>query len=916
MTVRTAILIGCCLAAVVSPAVSQGASGRIVGRVLDAATGQPVPGAQVAAAGVAARTDLTGRYTLLAVPAGTHALMVRIIGYAEKTVTGIVVGDGAVVTLDVGMSTVAVEVAGIEVTAEVERGSVARALDAQRAATSIVSSVSQEQIQRSPDGDAGQAVQRVSGVTVQDGRYVFVRGLGERYTTTSLNNTRIPSPEPERKVVPLDVFPSGLLQSITTSKTFTPEQPGDFTGAQVDLRTREFPSRAVSTVAITIGGNDAVLGRTLNVAPRTGSEWRAAAGGARALPANAAAAGDLSGLSSDDINALIASFRNAWSTRREAGTRNASFSTSTGGERIVAGAPLGYIASFTYAGGEEVRAGEERALAISGGSPDSTLAQNAYRGSTATATVLWGGLVNLSARLGDRHRLSLNNTYTRSGDNQATRLAGENEEFGEQFDITRLSFVERTVRSSQLGGEHLLWARHALTWTGTWSAVRRHEPDRSDLVYQASIDPVSGAVTPIRWWGAPRSATRTFSELDESGLDVTGALALHYGAPDRPLTLKLGGAYRHVDRNADTRAFDISNVGLADEDRAQPAESIFTGGYALAGQMTLFADANAGRYTANDRIAAGFAQAEIPLGNRLRLIGGARVERWSLDLATTTVGGRMTPVTRERTDVLPAVGLTYAPSSTHQLRLSATQTLSRPEYRELSPVNYRDVIGGLSVFGNPGLERALIQNYDARWEWYPNPGELISIGVFAKRFDRPIEKVLVATTGANALSFVNADAADNYGLEVELRKNLFTLVRALAPFTAFANVTVMRSEIRPGNDSISSLTNSARPMVGQSPYVVNAGLTYTDAHGLSATVLYNVVGRRIVEAGSFPLPDTYEEARHVLDASVQAPLAAGLMLKFDAKNLLDAPYAMTQGSVVRHRYTAGRGFSAGVSWQP
>jgi hypothetical protein len=918
MLIRATTFLTVLLAGAVAPAASQSATGRIVGRVVDAASGEAIPGAQVTidAAAIAGRTDLGGRYTLLNVPAGSHTVAVRIIGYGGKAVTGVVVTAGAVLPLDISLTAAAVQVAGIEVTAEVEHGSVSRALDEQRAASGIVSGVSREQIQKSPDSDAGQAVQRVSGVTVQEGRYVFVRGLGERYTTTSLNNTRIPSPEPERRVVPLDLFPSGLLQSISTSKTYTPEQPGDFTGAQVDLRTREFPARRVTSVSLSVGANDQVLGRQLEVAPTVGSEWMGAAGGARAIPARAATAGDLSGLSQTDLNTIIGSFRNAWSARRESGRGQLSLGVSTGGEWVALGAPLGYLASFTYAAGQEVRAGERRALAIYGGTPDSTLPQNAYHGSTATATVLWGGLLNLSARLGDATKLSFNNTYTRSGDNQASRLAGQNEEFAETFDVTRLTFTERSVLSSQIAGEHLLGARHGLTWTGTWSQVRRYEPDRSDLVYRTAIEPETGVSIPLAWWGAPRSASRTFSDLDERGLDLSAALALRFGAGPRPLTVKVGGALRWVDRDADTRVFDVNSIGLDDAQRAQPAEAIFGGAYAEAGLLTVFADANAGRYTADDRIGATFAQLEVPLGPHLRLIGGARAERWSLDLLTTTIGGAGVPVARDNTDVLPALALTYDLAASHVVRLSATQTLARPEYRELSPVNYRDVLGGLTVFGNPALERSLIQNFDARWEWYPGPGELLSLGAFAKRFERPIEKVLVATTGANALSFVNADAAYNYGIELEVRKNLVSVTPVLAPFSVFANATLMRSEIRPGNDSISSLTSAERPMVGQAPYVVNAGLLYTSPSGASATLLYNVVGRRIVEAGSFPLPDTYEEARQVLDASLQAPLGGRLTLKLDAKNLLDAPYRVTQGSVIRHRYTAGRGFSAGLSWQP
>lgn len=918
MLIRASTLLTVLLAGAVAPAVSQSATGRIVGRVIDATSGDPIPGVQVVivAAAIGGRTDLTGRCTLLNVPAGTHTVTARSIGYGEKSVMGVVVTGGVALALDISLTAAAVQVTGIEVTAEVERGSVGRALEEQRAASNIVSSMSQEQIQRSPDSDAGQAVQRVSGVTVQDGRYVFVRGLGERYTTTSLNNTRIPSPEPERKVVPLDLFPAGLLQSITTSKTFTPDQPGDFTGAQVDLRTREFPAQRVTNVSVSVGANDAVLGQRLYVAPTVGSEWLGAAGSERAMPAEAAAAGDLSGMTQAGLNALIGSFRNAWSTPQHAGRGQLSLAASTGGEAVPLGVPLGYIASFTYAAAEEVHRNEQRALAIYGGTGDSTLPQNAYRGSTTTATVLWGGMLNLSARLGDATKVSFNNTYSRSGDNQATRLAGQNEEFAETFDVTRLTFTERSVLSSQVAGEHLLAGRHGVTWSGTWSQVRRYEPDRSDLVYQTAIDPATGASDPVAWWGAPRSAVRTFSDLDERGLDLNAALAMRFGAPSRPVTLKVGGGYRHVDRDADTRLFDISSIGLDDAQRAQPAESIFAGTYAQAGLLTVFADANAGRYTADDRVGAAFAQAAVPLGARLRLIGGARLEQWRLDLVTTTVGGVTYPVGRDNTDVLPALALTYDVAAAHVLRLSATQTLSRPEYRELSPVNYRDVLGGLTVFGNPALERALIQNYDARWEWYPRPSELVSLGAFAKRFDRPIEKVLVATTGANALSFVNADAAYNYGIELEVRKNLISVTPVLAPFSVFANATLMRSEIRPGNDSISSLTSAARPMVGQAPYVLNAGLIYTSPRGMSATLLFNVVGRRIIEAGSFPLPDTYEEARQIVDASFQAPFGGRLTFKLDAKNLLDAEYRVTQGSVIRHSYTAGRSFAAGLSWQP
>ena len=240
---RTTLVIGL-LFAVTLPLAAQTPTGRIVGRIVDAETGRGISDAGIQLVGTTSGTmsGVEGRYTLSAVPAGTITIQVRLLGYQPKTVTGLQLAAETTLEQDISLSASTVQLETQVVTADAERGSVNSALDTQRNATGIVNAVTAEQIQRSPDGDAAQAVQRVSGVTVQDGKYVYVRGLGERYTTASLNGARIPSPEPERRVVPLDLFPSSLIQSVTTSKTFTPDQPGDFSGASVEIQTREFPA--------------------------------------------------------------------------------------------------------------------------------------------------------------------------------------------------------------------------------------------------------------------------------------------------------------------------------------------------------------------------------------------------------------------------------------------------------------------------------------------------------------------------------------------------------------------------------------------------------------------------------------------------------------------------------------------------
>jgi hypothetical protein len=909
VAIRRALPIVAGLVLFVAPAAAQiSTSGRITGRVMHGETGGPIDRAEVRIVGTLLRatTDLDGRYYVPDVPVGLQTVEIRKIGFTLKNVTGVAIGPDSTTVLDLTLTTAVFTVEAITVSAAVERGSVNRALEEQRSALNIVNAVSAEQIARSPDSDASQAVQRVSGVTVQNGKYVFVRGLGERYTTTSLNGARIPSPEPEKRIVPLDLFPAGLLEAVTTSKTFTPDQPGDFSGAQVDLRTREFPANRALTFSMSAGVNTAATGRTIVRAPTEGSEWIGFAGDARRLPAPAQ---DGSGAASAEI---MRSFRNVWTADLGNGYPKGSLGLSLGGEDPVLGTRLGYIASLTYSFDQEIRRNEERALAVGDGA-GGVRPQNEYAGSSGRTSVLWGGIANLSTRLGGASRLQFNNTYNRSADNEATRLAGVYEEFGGLVDLTRLTFVERSVRSHQLRGEHLLAGRHRIDWSGAYARVSRNEPDRSDLIDEALVNAETGAVERVRWSDIRRSATRSFSALEEQSREAGANLRLAFGPPGSEFAIKLGGNLRRVERDADSRAYDITNLTLDGAQRAAPAESLFDGRYAEGG-LALQRNVIGGAYAATDDNLAGYLQLEIPLGARVRVIGGARVERSQLDVASQSPLGA-TEAALDNTDVLPSLALNLALSRGSNLRASVTQTLSRPEYRELSSVGYFDVLGGLNVFGNPDLRRALIQNADLRWEAFPNPGEVVSASVFAKRFKDPIEQIQIGGTGISSLSWVNAEAAHNYGVELEVRKSLGTLADALEPFMLFANTTLMKSDITPGADSLSALTSSNRAMVGQAEYVVNAGLTYSNFTGsVNATVLYNVVGPRIVEAGIDPRPDTYEQERHVLDFSLRLPAFAGLSMKLDARNLLDTEYRFTQGTVVRHRYTAGRTFALGFSW--
>jgi len=323
-----------------------------------------------------------------------------------------------------------------------------------------------------------------------------------------------------------------------------------------------------------------------------------------------------------------------------------------------------------------------------------------------------------------------------------------------------------------------------------------------------------------------------------------------------------------------------------------------------------------GSYTAADRLAAGYLMFTWQARPRLDIITGARVENSTVEvIATPTVGSPIT--TRPKfNDVLPSLAVTFKATENQNLRFSASQTVARPEYRELAPLRFRDVIGGDNVEGNAQLIRSLIRNVDLRWEWFPTRTEVFSISVFGKQLDNPIERVYLATSGTRVVTFQNARNALNYGLELEARTGLAKLASALENVSLFTNATFVQSEItlRPG---LVSATNTNRAMVGQAPYMINGGATWNTSSGsTSATLLYNVIGPRIVDAGVVPLPDVKELPRQVVDFSLRFPLVKGIAGRFDARNLLDARYRIEQGPVTRESYRTGRIFSFGLNWQP
>jgi TonB-dependent receptor len=898
-----------------APAMAQSAEaavGRVTGRIIDAGTGQPIQAAQIQVVGqptLGAQSGVDGRYTILRVPAGTVTLQVRRIGYGPKSITGIVLTANGSIEQDVTLSAAELQLAAVTVTATKEKGTVNDALNQQKTATNVVNAITAEQIARSPDGDAAAAAQRVSGVTVQDGKYLQVRGLSERYTTASLNGARIPSPEPERKVVPLDLFPASLLQDVTTAKTFTPDMPGDFTGANVNIRTREFPARRQVNYSTSIGFGDRVLGQSLPFAPRAGGELVGLASSNRRMPNAIGQANFLGNVSQQQFNQMAQQQRNVWSPSLRNGGANGSFGMSTGGNTIL-GKRIGYVLSGNYGYSEEVRANERYAVGNQGAN-NTVVPLTEIEGQTGRSSAQWGGIANVSTLVGRNSRLSLNSTVTRSADNEARTDRGFDENLNNSIARTTLRYVERGVATLTGQGEHQLSERNKTAWSLSYGNTTRKEPDRSDVVYVRTPD------GPYQILASLDGARRLYFDLNED--NVTGQVDHTYnvGAVSSQNTIKIGAYLRNTNRASNAPIFAF--ISRASQDVVQRSPDRIFGAEQACDNcdfINVQPIGQAGSYDAADRTAAGYVMSDWGIGSRIRLIAGARLEQAQITVNAATQGGFTTTANLDNTDVLPSLLVNTRLTDNQNLRFGITRTLARPEYRELAPVTFRDVLGGVSVTGNANLVRSLIDNLDLRWEAFPNPGEVVSVGLFAKRFKRPIERLEQATSGAYQARFQNALEATNLGVEIEARKQLGFLGGWAESLTGFSNLTLMNSSVKLDPTGGLTVTDAQRRLVGQAPYVVNAGLTYSNMSGsTNATILYNVVGERITAAGVVPLPNIVEKPRHLVDLSLRVPVRGNLSARVDARNLLDARYSFMQGNLEREGWNAGRSFSMGLSWR-
>ena len=908
--------------------------GRIVGRIVDESTAQPLSGVQVYLPGteLGTLTDMNGRYLIMKVPPGSHDLVAEMLGFAQKTVTGVQVDEGATVALDISIAPQAIEMEAITVSAEREQGSTAFLMDERASSVSMKDAVGAAEIRRSPDSDAAEVAKRMTGVTVSDGKYVFVRGLGERYSQTALNGSPLPSPEPEKEVVPLDLFPSGFLESLTTQKSYTPDQPADFSGGSVQIKTKDFPNRFTVKLGVSTSFNtNSQFEDGFIRYGGGGRDWLGLDDGTRDLPGPAAqlmgSIGSGGRLPTDEAgriavgNALRAADM-AFAPDVQETPYNRSFDASLGGRTdLFDEGEFGYFIAGTYSDSYKLVSDETerkwRRSAFNPETADLATPNVDYTFQRGTRTVSWGSISNLTLKPNPNQQFSFRATVNLNTDDEGRTYRGENgEDIGGILRNERSRFVQRLMLWGQLSGQHRLFGDTRLEWRTTLARADREEPFLRETIYVLDDDDDT-----FKLLDFTESGRYFWSELVDDDFSAAADWRVPFEMGRGEWVLKVGSAYRNRTRDFGARRLNWLFQGSTIDDLdASLADGTVVGSDPGSGEFAIDEVVEPGDiYAADDERLAGYAMLEIPVTGKLDAIVGTRIESYSLGLdSRTRFGVDSTLTSVDQTDLAPALNLVYSPREDFKIRAAVSRTVDRPEFRELAPFQFTEATSLRQLKGNPDLEPAELMGGDLRFDWFPGPGELISFGGFFKEMKNPIEQVFIAAA-SSAYSFQNADEATLYGLEMDVRLAAARLTRLLESFSFQGNFTWIESEVTVSRGGIFQPTNLKRPLEGQAPYVLNLGINYADLAGLEAGVFLNRFGERLSAAGGSGLPDIYEQPRNALDATLSFPLPQGLRVKVKGTNLLDAEYLFEQSdngiTRVQRSYSVGRTFSVGFSWE-
>ncbi len=874
---------------------------------VEAGTVQPMPFVNVALKGttVGGTTDLDGKFSFAAEP-GTYVLQVSFVGY-EPTERSVTVTAGQTTRADLNLKGLAIEIAMVEVAAERRTETEGSVVMETRKSEQVVNGVSREQIAKSQDRTAGDVVKRIPGVTMVGDRFVMIRGLADRYNTVMLNDVIAPSLEPDKRAFSFDILPSGALDRVMIYKTGAPELPGEFAGGVIKLYTVNVPSENATSVQYSSSFRPGTTFNTFTSSQRGSTDALGFDDGLRRMPTSFP--GNLATSTPERVDAAGRALANNWTPQQSTAIPDQRLNLLIARRLGKEGANTtgGNVTTVSYSNTRMAYAAKNynyNAFDANTGRSDSIYN---YTDNENLAQVRFSALSNFSMLVGSRTKLEFRNLFTQQGTDQTTLRTGRDLEGGFEVKNYAYRYQQRTIYSGQLHGSHDLKPEvNKIDWTAGYGLALSTEPDYRRLRTVRDLAS-SDANTPYRVVVPPGATTldagRFFSESDERV--YTGKLDYEHKFTGEHSTIKLRtGIYTERKdrtfsarwmsyRRASSDNFDQSllNEGISNIFSAQHINT--TTGFKLE-EGTNPSD----RYTAANTLLAGYLGATLNLATNTTISAGVRVEHNTQELTSSTFGGRIIKVNNPVLSILPSINASRALSEKSQVRVAWSTTVNRPEFRELAPFAFYDFSFNNVLRGNDSLKVATIQNVDARYEHYPSSSEVISFGVFYKRFTDPIEMFFLPGAGSGGtrnFSFGNAQQATSVGAEVEVRRSLNTVIESgwASHLGVTFNAAYIVTEVRLGDEAKGQAQR--RPLMGQSPYIVNAGLYWQDTERkLQYNVLYNVIGQRLFAVGTYGTPDIYEMPRNVIDIAVTKGFDKRFELKLAAQDILNQRTRMVQ----------------------
>ncbi|MBX2957594.1 MAG: carboxypeptidase-like regulatory domain-containing protein [Cyclobacteriaceae bacterium] len=888
-------------------------TGTITGKITDAKTGEEIIGANVSIQGtsVGDATNLEGKFTIANIKPGAYTLVVSFLTYKTHTIPDITVEPGKITTVNVGMQEDATELDEIVVQGTREINNDLSLINAIRDSKLVVSGISAEQIVRIPDRDAAQIMQRVPGISIVDNRFVMIRGVSERYNQMMINRAIGPSTEVDKRSFSFDLIPSGAIDQILIYKSGTPELPGDFAGGIIQVVTKQAPDENYFKIGTSIGYRINTTFRDFNSSQGSPTDKFGFDNGFRALPTNFPSTNDLA--TSSRTSALREQAGKSLTNNFDYDTKNAPMDFGVGFELAqnfkIKRVKINTLTNLAYSNSYQFKNVEFNRFLFDGNEVETRFA---YQDSYYENDVRISGISNWAFTFNERHKLEFKNLANLLGEHQTILRDGQDlflnsDRFYKNY---AYHYLSRLIYTGQLQGTHK-FSDNSLTveWVAGYNYVNRDEPDfrrfrtfrllsSGEETYQMQLPPSANLF----------ETGRFYSDLTDKGFSNGASIEKKFGNPSekRTPTLRAGYYVESKTRNFNSRYVSYLYPGFFDPQVGEelirlPLSTIFApeniksqDGFVIE-EGTRPSDA----YTGENLLVSGYIGGNLPLG-KFDISGGFRLESNRQQIATATTTGPIR-VDNPVISPMPFLNTSYNLTDRSLVRLTYSRTINRPEFRELAPFLYYDFELELGVFGNPDLKTADIDNFDLRWEMYPNPGELISVGAFYKSFTNPIESILQLTAESPQSTYGNADKAVAYGLELELRKSLASLgvSKFLRNMAVNVNASYIYSEVDLGAQA--GFQQQKRELQGQSPYLFNAGLFYTDNdHNFSVSAAYNIFGQRIFQVGDINFPSVYELSRNSLDVQV-AKQFGRMEAKLNIQNLLNAEFRFYQDTDVDNK---------------